>query len=552
MSKYLFLFILTFFTSSISEAQQRRVLPQLPIAPTRLLAKLDSVTVRTHLERLSSDEMEGRGTGTRGEERATRYIADEMRRLGLKPMGENGTFFQNVPMLGSTPKPVGNLRFSDANGKSFEADFVNNFTASTDLDKENVKTEGDLVFVGFGIDAGTNWNDFKGVDVRGKILVAFVNDPPSAPFFKGDTLTYYGRWTYKHEEARRKGAKGIILIHTTPTASYPFVVLGNSAPREQIQLATLPQNPLELKSWITEQKGKELAQMAGTTLEQWFVDANSPNFKPKALNIKANVEVNYTVRRFNGTNVMGRLNGLNRSNEAIIFTAHHDHLGIGKADRDGDTIYNGAVDNASGVAMLLTMAKAFSESRIPLERSLLFVTFTAEESGLLGAGYYANFPAMPMSKTIANLNTDSGNLNGRTRDLSGLGSELSDLLPLFRQVAAREHMTISPDPNPNAGLFFRSDQLALARMGVPALFLNTGKKYLNRPANYYKTVEDAYTAAHYHQPSDEFDPTWQMNGLIQQMRVCARLGYGLAATSFMPEWKSGAEFEAARKASLMK
>jgi len=515
------------------------------------LKGIDSLTVRKHLRTLSHDMMEGRGTGTDGEKRAVNYISEQFKAAGLTPGGKDGSWFQEVPLLGSTPSVVKPLTFSGANG-TFTGDFGTGFTASTDLAAETVKTNGELVFIGYGISTpGSNWDDYKGVDVRGKIVVSFVNDPPPTAKepnrFKGDTLTYFGRWTYKQEEARRKGAKGILLIHTTPTASYPFAVVGNGAAREQIQFATPPANPLELKSWISQEMAEKLAVASGSTLEQWFVEAADRNFKPRVLPVTVSAEMKYALRYFSGTNVIGVLPGTEKPDEAILFTSHHDHLGVGKPDKKGDTIYNGAVDNASGVAMMITMATALKNAAIAPKRSIIFLSVTAEESGLLGSAYYAAHPTFPMNKIVANLNVDSGNVYGRTRDLSGIGAETSDMLYLLRKAALAEGMTVSPDPNPNAGLFFRSDQLSFARMGVPAFFLNSGKQFIGKPAGYAQEMEAAYTAQRYHQPADEFDPAWPMGGLVQQMRVCLRLGYTLAMDGSWPKWKRGAEFEAARK-----
>ena len=515
------------------------------------LNSIDSVTVRTHLKTLSSDMMEGRGTGTEGEKRAVHYISDQFKALGLAPGAKDGSWFQEVPLLGSTPTVVKPLTFEGPNG-AFSGEFGTAFTASTDLASERVATSGELVFVGYGISAsGSNWDDFKGIDVRGKILVSFVNDPPPTSEepsrFKGDTLTYFGRWTYKQEEARRKGAKGILLIHTTPTASYPFAVVGNGAAREQIQFATPPLNSLELKSWISQEMGEKLAIASGSTLEQWFIEAADRNFRPRVLPVSVTAEMKYALRYFSGTNVVALLPGTEKPNEAILFTSHHDHLGVGKPDKKGDAIYNGAVDNASGVAMLLTMAKALKQAANPPKRSVLFLSVTAEESGLLGSAYYAANPTFPMNKIVANLNVDSGNVHGRTTDISGIGAETSQMLHLLRDAAKAEGMTVSPDPNPNAGLFFRSDQLSFARVGVPAFFLNSGKNFIGRSQGFAQQAEAEYTALRYHQPADEFDPKWAMGGMVQQMRVCLRLGYTLAMDGSWPQWKPGAEFEAARK-----
>ncbi len=526
-------------------------LPDEPVnIPEAVLAAIDSTSLSRHIQYLSSDELEGRGTGTRGEQLAVDYIAEQMRQAGLQPAGDDGTFFQAVPLLGSTPRPQTPLVLKHENEQALSLDFIEDYTVSTDLEATEVSTTGQLVFVGYGIDAPAyDWHDFKNVDVTDKIIISFVNDPPPTDeepnLFQADTMTYYGRWTYKYEEARRRGAKGMLLIHTTPTASYPFTVLSNTAASEQVQLATPPGNPLEMKGWITEESARQLARMAGTTLEAWFEAAGNRDFQPQILPITASIDVNYDVRRFNGTNVIGKLPGQTRPDEAIVYTAHHDHLGIGEPV-DGDSIYNGAVDNATGVAMLLELADAFNSLPEAPQRSVLFVSLSAEEHGLLGAEHYAREPHLPMAQTVANINVDSGNIYGRTTDIVGIGAERSDMLHLLRIAASAENLTVTPDNRPNAGIFFRSDQLAFARSGVPAVYLKTGSSFEGQPADYFEQVNDRYNNNDYHQPSDEFDPNWPLGGLIQQTRVAFRVGYQLANSDFKPQWKPGEAFGQAR------
>lgn len=519
--------------------------------PAAGLAALDTTVAKRHLNELASDAYEGRGTGTPGEARAVAYVERHMRRLGLAPGAPNGTYRQRVPLLGSTPVDTQPMRFAKGDS-SYDATFVRDFTLSTDLDATQAAMDGELVFVGYGIaNPAENWDDFKGMDLTGKILVAFVNDPPATPaeptLFQGDTLTYNGRWTYKYEEARRRGARGILLIHTAPTAGYPFQVLSATAAREQIQLATPPASPLALKGWITQPVADRLARWSGTTLNQWFEEAARRDFRPRPLGITVRAASNFRVRRFEGTNVVGTIRGRYRPHEAVVYTAHHDHLGIDPAleaqGRDG--IYNGAVDNASGVAMLLTLAEAFTKGPAPA-RSVTFVSVTAEESGLLGATYYAENPATPLVRTVANLNVDSGNLYGATRDLVGIGAERSALMPMLRVEAGREGMTVTPDARPNQGLFYRSDQLAFARGGVPAVFFNTGRTFVGQPADYFDRMESAYNQTRYHQPGDEVLPEFRYDGLLQQMRVAYRLGLTLADGTIRPSWRTGEAFGVTR------
>ncbi len=539
-------------TTSDAPAQVRPITAM--DVPDAVLAPIDVASARAHIEYLSSDELEGRGTGTPGEEKAVAYIAAHMEEAGLEPAGENGTYFQAVPLLGSTPTPQGPLTLTHEDGTAIEMDFITDYIVSTDLETTEVSTSAELVFVGYGIDApGYNWNSFKDVDVTDKILVSFVNDPIATEddpnLFQGDTLTYYGRWTYKQEEARRRGAKGVLLIHTLQTAGYPFTVLSNSASGEQIQLATPPENPLEMKGWITRGRAEELAQMAGSTLDDWFFQANSRDFQPVELPVTASIDVDYAVRTFEGTNVAGKIVGAARPNESVIYTAHHDHLGIGQADGEGDQIYNGAVDNASGVSMLLELVTALTQAATPPERTIVFLSVSAEESGLLGAQYYARNPHLPLGLTAGNINVDSGNVLGETSDIVGIGAEKSEMMALLRATAAEEGMTVTPDPQPNQGLFFRSDQLAFARAGVPAVFVNTGTAYIGQPEEYAGQVKGEYRAQRYHQPADEYDPAWPLTGLVQQTRVAARMGYQLAYSTLDLSWNEGEAFAQARAES---
>ncbi len=520
------------------------------------LVQIDSTTLYAHIAELSSDAYEGRGTGTPGEQKTVEYIAGQMEGMGLVGGAEDGSFFQSVPLRGATITDITPLTLTPDGGDPVELAFVDDFIASTDKDATSASIEdAELVFVGYGItNPGYDWDDFKDVDVTDKILVSFVNDPPATDaepdLFQADTLTYNGRWTYKQEEARRRGALGVLLIHTEPTASYPFTVLSNGARGEDINLQAEPEGALEFKGWITEQVGEQLAEMAGTTLDAWFEEASSRDFQPQALPVTASAAMTLTTRTFEGTNVIGKIAGTSRADEAIIYTAHHDHLGkdddLIAAGQDG--IYNGAVDNASGVAMMLTIAKAFMASEAPA-RSVYFATLTAEESGLLGSMHYALHPVVPLANTIANVNVDSGNLNGATLDIVGIGAERSDMLGLLRQAAEAEGMTVTMDSNPNAGGFFRSDQLAFARGGVPAVFIKTGHEFVGQPEGYAQQIEEEYRSNRYHQTADELTDGMPFAGLVQQTRVAFRLGHMLATSSLRPQWKQSEAFAQTRAES---
>ena len=476
-----------------------------------------------------------------------------MRAAGLQPGMPDGTFFQPVPLLGSTPKNVAPITFAKGS-ETASFTFVRDFTIATDLDAPSASVEGELVFVGYGIaNPGYRWDDFKGQDLRGKILVAFVNDPPQTDaepnLFQADTLTYNGRWTYKYEEARRRGAAGIFLSTPRPRRATRSRCSRPAPPASRSSSPRRPRVRCASRAGSRMPTAQRLAQMAGTTLDRWFEAAASRDFQPQPTGVTLRASSEFTVRRFNGTNVVGKLPGTTRAAESILYTAHHDHLGKDEAlvaqGRDG--IYNGAVDNASGVAMLLTLAKAWTAAPRPM-RTVYFASVTAEESGLLGSTYYALHPAAPMVGTVANLNVDSGNLFGRTSDIVGLGAERSELAGLLAAASRAEGMTVTGDPNPNAGLYFRSDQLSFARVGVPGVFFETGKTFVGQAPGYAARISAEYTEQRYHQPSDELLPGMKYGGAVQQMRVAFRMGYALASSALRPAWRAGEAFGETRSA----
>lgn len=523
------------------------------------LAAIDSATAYRYMSRLASDEMEGRGTGTVGEQRAVQFIAETMTEIGLEPGGPDGSFFQSVPLRTVRSQQIQPLALS-AGGTTQAFNFVDDFIMTTDLNDPSASVSGELLFVGYGItNPGFNWDDYKDVDVAGRILVGFVNEPPATAdeptLFEADTLTYNGRWTYKYEEARRRGAKGMFLIHTNEMAGYPFTVLSSSA-TQTISLATPPENPLTLRGWITQPTAEALAQLAGTSLDAWKVAAMSRDFSPIETGVTLNASGTFTATEIVGTNVIGRISGTTRANEAIVITAHHDHLGKNEQliAQGLDGIYNGAVDNAAGVAQMLMMARALKAGPAPA-RTILFVSLSAEESGLLGAFHYAANPVVPLVHTVANINMDGANLFGATEDIVGIGAERSDMLALMTEAATAENLTISADPRPGQGLFYRSDQLAFARAGVPAVFVNTGMRYIGQPADYYETVVGGYINTHYHQPTDQMREDFRFDGFLQQVRVAFRMAHRLAHSDIRPQWRAGEAFgltraEAERAAGL--
>ena len=526
-----------------------------PAPPEAALAAIDSVALRDHVATLASDAFGGRGTGTPGEQRTVDYVVERFRQLGLEGGMPDGSFTQDVPLRSVRVTDASPLTLTPDVGEPAAFAFVEDAALSTDTDADAAALDAaDLVFVGYGITApGYDWDDYKDLDVTGKVLVSFVNDPPATAeeptLFQADTLTYNGRWTYKYEEARRRGARGILLVHTDEMAGYPFGVVADDAFGAHPSAAAPPEGALEVRGWISRRAGEALAEMAGATLDEWMERAARRDFAPVELPVTASVTMAIEqTASLVGQNVVATLPG--RTAEAVVYGAHHDHLGTNDdlvaAGQDG--IYNGAIDNASGVAMMLEIAEAFAQAG-PLERTVYFVTFTAEEAGLLGSAYFAAHPPVPLAQMVANVNVDSGNLFGETDDIVGIGSERSDLRALLEEAAAAEGLTVSDDSAPNQGGFFRSDQLAFARGGVPAVFVNTGDRYRGRPAGYGQQVRDAYRADRYHQPSDELTDDLSFGGILQQTRVAFRLGYALAASDLAPAWRPSEAFAETRRQS---
>ena len=531
-----------------------------PVPADAALAAIDSTDLRAHIAELASDAYGGRGTGTEGEQMTVDYIVEQFEAAGLEGGMPDGSWIQEVPLRSVRVTGASPLTFRPDTGDPASFGFVEHAALSTDTDANGtVAIDGaDLVFVGYGITApGYDWDDYGDLDATGKVLVSFVNDPPATAeepaLFQADTLTYNGRWTYKYEEARRRGARGILLIHTDEMAGYPFGVVASGAFGAHPSGAEPPEGALDVRGWISETAASVLAEMSGSSLDEWRRMAARRDFRPVELPVAADVtmEVEQTAGLV-GQNVVAKLAG--SGPEAIVYGAHHDHLGTDedRVARGEDGVHNGAIDNASGVAMMIEIAQAFAEAAragAELERTVYFVTFTAEEAGLLGSAYFAENPPVPLRDVVANVNVDSGNLFGETDDIVGIGSERSDLRALMAVAADAEGMTVSDDNAPNQGLFFRSDQLAFARGGVPAVFINTGDRYRGRPADYGATVRDAYRADRYHQPSDELTDDLQFGGIVQQTRVAFRLGYALASSNLTPEWREAEAFAETRRQS---
>ena len=531
----------------------------LPSPPEAALAALDSLDLRAHTAMLASDAFEGRGTGTEGERKTVDYIIAQMREIGLEGGMPDGSFRQPVPLRSIRTTEAESIAFApEAGGAPMPLAYGPDLIGTPDGTISNLDLAGaDIVFVGYGItNPGYTWDDYKDTDVRGKIVVSFVNDPPATSseptLFQADTLTYNGRWTYKYEEARRRGALGMLLIHTEATAGYPFSVLNGDAYGEHYKNVEVPEGALALAGWISEDAARGLARMGGMSLEDWFRMAGSRSFQP--VSVPATFEASMAFAHASGvtgTNVVGKLPGGAAAQEAVVYSAHHDHLGIDREAeaRGEDGIYNGAIDNASGVAMLLEIAEAFVATGAPPRRSVYFVTVSAEESGLLGSAHFAANSPVPLRDIIANVNVDSGNLYGETDDIVGIGAERSEMFGYLTEAARAEGMRVTMDVAPNQGLFFRSDQLAFARGGVPAVFVNTGESYRGRPADYAAQVRADYRGTRYHQPGDELTDDLSFGGILQQTRVDFRIGYGIATSDLRPQWRVSEAFAETRRES---
>jgi Zn-dependent M28 family amino/carboxypeptidase len=519
-------------------------------------AQIEEGKLRAHIKFLSDDLLEGRGPGGRGGMLAAKYIAAQFEALGLEPAAADRSYFQQVQMIGSRPDPSTKLTIKSGAGDA-EFKFGDDFVGGTDLEQTEVPVNGEVIFAGYGVQAPeNNWDDYKGLDVRGKVLLMMVNDPPATPaepnLFGGKALTYYGRWTYKYEEAARRGAAGVILIHTNESAGYGWSVVRNSWGGEGFGLVPGAGAPaLKLKSWVTEDAARKIAQMGGHNLDQLRHSAASRAFRPVTLNAKIDVTLRTQVQRLTSPNVVAiyRGNDPTLKNEYVVYSSHWDHLGI-RPDQPGDNIYNGAVDNATGIAGMLAIAKSFNSLTIKPRRSILFIATTAEEQGLLGAEYYARHPLVPIAQTVANINLDSMNVLGTTTDITPLGADRSTLGKFIEEVAKENNVTISPDARPEQGSFYRSDHFPFAKAGVPAVSFNPGTKFVGHSDKWGEEQFLEYNQHRYHQPSDEYSPNWDFSGLAQQARLAFQLGLRVANANETPQWNKGDEFERARLKAL--
>jgi Zn-dependent M28 family amino/carboxypeptidase len=504
---------------------------------------VDTAAMDAHLRFLASDLLEGRAPATRGGRLAAEYIAAQFQALGLEPAGANGTYFQPVALVGMTPEPT--LSWGKAGGAADTLAYRDAFVAWGERPEADIAASGEVVFVGYGIRAPEwQWDDYKGADLRGKVLLMLVNDPGlvDSTVFLGKILTYYGRWTYKLEEAARQGAAGAILIHTTESATYPWEVVRGSWSVEQFKLDQPHSPSIAFAGWVTETSARAALAKAGLNLDSLTRAAARRDFRPVATTITASIRIHSALRRVESENVVARLPGRDArlASQAVLITAHWDHKGIGPAIR-GDSIYNGAEDNASGVAAILGAAKALT--LLPrTARSILFVATTAEESGLLGSEAYVQRPLVPLRQTAAVLNLDVTNVRGATRDIGARGGDRSTLGVVFEAAARAESLTVESEPDVR-GTFFRSDHFPFARAGVPALSIYAGDDFVGRPKGWGEEQENIYNQQRYHQPSDEYQPTFRYAGMAQEVRVTVRAARAIANDPAMPRWLQSSEFQ---------
>jgi Zn-dependent M28 family amino/carboxypeptidase len=510
--------------------------------------------MRAHVKYLASDQLEGRGVGTRGEKLATEYIAAQFASAGAKPAGEHGTYFQRVPMVGAATEPGATLSAA-GNNQSLSFRWLDDYVGVSELQQTTDEFDAEAIFVGHGIVAPEfQWDDFKGVDVKGKVLVLFTNEPPSndPKFFGGPALTYYGRWTYKYEEAARHGAKAVFIIHTTPTAGYGWEVVRSSWSGEDPQLKLPAGQPaLAFAGWFTQDAGQKLVAMAGKKVDDLLQAANSRDFRPIPLGIRIRGNMPTKIRPIESRNVVATIPGSDSKlrSEAVVFTAHWDHLGVGPAV-NGDSIYNGAVDNATGCAILIELARAWAAIPERPKRSAIFVAVTAEEAGLRGSEYYADHPAVALGKTALDLNFDAFPPFGPTRDIEVTGANRTTVWPVVQEAARRMNITIRPEARPEQGEYYRSDHFSLAHAGVPAFSINLGTDYEGQPAGYGDKIFEEYNSKHYHQPSDEYHDDWNFGGMEEVAHFAIQVATTVANQDALPTWNGGDEFLAARNKSF--
>ncbi|MGI8890581.1 MAG: M20/M25/M40 family metallo-hydrolase [Chthoniobacterales bacterium] len=531
--------------------------------PEKAVDAIDSAGLLEHIKVLGSDKFEGRAPGTPGEELSVEYITQQFKKLGLKPGNPNGTYTQEVPMAGILSTPTADFTVGD---KKMELKSPNDFVAFSQRITPKIEVkDSDIIFVGYGVVAPEyGWDDFKGVDVKGKTLVFLINDPPipdpsdsaklDPKMFKGKAMTYYGRWSYKYEIAAEKGAAAAVIVHETIPAAYPWSVVENSNAKENFVIDAPDKNmkTVGVRSWITLDTAKKLFTAAGKDYEAMKKAALSKDFKPVSLGAKADFAIDNKIHEFKSRNVLAKLEGSDsaKKDEYVIYSAHWDHLGRDPKLK-GDQIYNGALDNASGVATILEIAQAYTELPQTPPRSILFVATTAEESGLLGAKYYAENPLYPLDHTLADINIDGINAWGKTKDIEDISAGNSSLDQMLTVAAQGQGRVAKPNSEPEKGSFYRADHFELSKLGVPSLYTGSKPKdFVGKPADYGQKKSDDYTQHHYHQVSDEVNPAWDLSGAVQDVQLLFRVGYQVANGDQYPTWMPDSEFKAKRDAMM--
>jgi Zn-dependent M28 family amino/carboxypeptidase len=536
-----------------------RALAQAPAASSSFSAP----AIVEHVKVLASDEFEGRAPGSKGEDLTVKYLTGQFKALGLAPGNTDGTYVQAVPMVSMTTDPRTTLTFEKGATTQTLA-YRDDFVAWTRRVVDRIALErSELVFVGYGVTAPEfNWDDYKGVDLTGKTLVVLIGDPPvpdpadpkalDPKVFGGRAMTYYGRWTYKFETGAARRAAGVLIVHETGPAGYPFsVVQGMGGEKFDLRTPDKNMGRAAVEGWISRDRARQLFTLAGHDLDAMKKRALSRDFTPVPLGVTASIDFANTIRPVDSRNVVAKLEGSDPTlaSEYVIYTAHWDHFGIG-VPVNGDRIYNGALDNASGTGALIEMARAFTKATPRPTRSVLFLAVTAEEQGLLGSEYYATHPIYPLAKTLAVINMDSMNIHGRVSDITVVGLGNSELDDYVTAAAAEFKRTVKGDPAPERGGYYRSDHFPFAKQGVPALNAGGGSAYIGKPADYAAQIREQYTSKHYHQPSDEYADTWDLGGALEDLEILFRVGSRVANADRYPAWKPGTEFKAKREQML--
>jgi Zn-dependent M28 family amino/carboxypeptidase len=535
-----------------------------PSAPAAALETFSAAASMQHIRTLASDEFEGRLPGGKGEELTVKYLTEQFRAMGLEPGNPDGTYVQKVPLVGITADPQMTLTLA-GRGRAMNLKYLTDFVAVTKRVTESVAAEGEMIFAGYGVQAPEfNWDDFKGTDVKGKVIVVLVNDPPvpdankpeqlDSKTFGGKAMTYYGRWSYKFEKAAQLGAAGCLIIHETGPAGYGWGVVQNSWSGEQFDLVAPDKNMgrAGFEGWITNEQAQALLKSAGKDYESLKKAAASRDFAPVPLGFRAKIAIQNKLRTVDSQNVIARINGSDEKlkNEFVIYVAHWDHLGGDGPEVNGDKIYNGALDNASGTATLLELARAYKQLKVPPRRSVLFLAVTAEEQGLIGSRHYAKNPLYAPARTAAVINMDGVQVRGRTRDITVVGYGNSTLDDVTEAVARELGRVVKPDPEPEKGFYYRSDHFEFAKEGTPALYFHSGIDFIGKPEGWGREMRAKFTAEDYHKPSDEIKPDWDLSGMVDDSKLYFLVGYRVANEPKLPEWKPGTEFKAKRDAVM--